>query len=894
MTTKRAATTSLVGRRKVKSSRRRRGGDEDSGLSDDENDLLEHTLPQYLQERRKERKEELEGGEGALRLPPSPPDEPELRWRSNLAEKPQLPGLTPPEAHQDIRLGDIGVIPAPIAKFLKPYQVEGTEWLQSLFVTQEGGILGDDMGLGKTIQIIAFLTAAFGKTADERDAKRMRTFRNKHEDTWYPRVLIICPGGLMENWQHELDRWGWWHVYRYHGTGAEKESALAAAESGRLEIMMTTYDTYMHGQDSVNCIRWDCVIADECHYIKNHKSQISQAMNKVNALCRIGLTGTAIQNRYEELWVLLNWTNPGAVSSLASWKRRICVPLKLGQSHDASNSQLARARSVAEKLVKNLLPRFFKRRTKALIAHQLPKKTDRVVFCPLTETQADAYDQFVDHELVHAIRDSQLPCYCGSERKQGWCCVQEVEGLGRWSNHVFPVLHTIQKLSNHIALMFPTGTVDPEKHEKDLEKMKIALPDTWEDLYMTREHIKHKANPEFCGKWKVLRKLLKLWYDNGDKVLVFSHSVQLLSMLEMLFKNTTSYNVSYLDGTMKYVDRAAAVDEFNANPKQFVFLISTRAGGVGINVTSANKVVIMDPNWNPAYDLQAQDRAYRIGQTRDVEVFRFVSAGTVEEIVYARQIYKQQQANIGYNASAERRYFKGVQGEAAQKGEIFGLTNLFAPLKTNVVLRDIVNKTNIAEARAGVEIAGLDLEASNEGEDDFDAFGRATSPKDAHEAAISELAAEIIDEPSRKRKLAQEKAKKDAVQAILASAGVEYTHENAEVIGGSKWETKISSRAQKAGNDMDYVNERAFAKDLPNLDPTLPQGEVDEGIEIRYKYRPPEEVRRRQFCSMAKMFGFDGKDAITEFALVVEGWTQEQRRNCLEHFYKERRASLRH
>ncbi|KAI7033058.1 DNA excision repair protein, partial [Hortaea werneckii] len=180
---------------------------------------------------------------------------------------------------------------------------------------------------------------------------------------------------------------------------------------------------------------------------------------------------------------------------------------------------------------------------------------------------------------------------------------------------------------------------------------------------------------------------------------VFSHSVKLLKMLQLLFKTTTSYNVSYLDGSMTYQDRQNSVDEFNASDDQFVFLISTKAGGIGLNITSANKVVVVDPNWNPSYDLQAQDRAYRIGQTRDVEVFRLVSKGTVEEIVYARQIYKQQQANIGYNASVERRYFKGVQDQKEMKGEIFGLKNLFAAMSENVVLREIVNKTNVAETR---------------------------------------------------------------------------------------------------------------------------------------------------------------------------------------------------
>jgi hypothetical protein len=208
------------------------------------------------------------------------------------------------------------------------------------------------------------------------------------------------------------------------------------------------------------------------------------------------------------------------------------------------------------------------------------------------------------------------------------------------------------------------------------------------------------------------------------------------------------------------------VDEFNSNPSAFVFLISTKAGGLGLNITSANKVVIVDPNWNPAYDLQAQDRAYRLGQTRDVEVFRLISAGTIEEVVYARQIYKQQQANIGYNASVERRYFKGVQDQKELKGEIFGLANLFAPTSEEIKLRDIFNKTNIAESRAGVEIAGLDLEVSRN-EDDDDVYDG------NEETALSQLAQEIIDEPGTRRKKAGEGTKKpDGVMAILASAGV--------------------------------------------------------------------------------------------------------------------------
>ena len=134
----------------------------------------------------------------------------------------------------------------------------------------------------------------------------------------------------MENWQNELNRWGFWHVDIYHGNS--KEAILQAAQSGRLEVMVTTYGTYRLAKDDINTVAWDCVIADECHIIKERSSAITQAMNEINALCRIGLTGTAIQNKYEELWTLLNWTNPGRFGPISTWVSSICNPLRKGQS----------------------------------------------------------------------------------------------------------------------------------------------------------------------------------------------------------------------------------------------------------------------------------------------------------------------------------------------------------------------------------------------------------------------------------------------------------------------------------------------------------------------------------------------------------------------------------
>ncbi|KAK2790513.1 hypothetical protein FQN52_005530 [Onygenales sp. PD_12] len=858
-------------------------------LSSDE-DLMEHTLPGYFQNRRAafdKKREHLQ--EAGLKLPPNFDDVEfsDDEHMEDLKEKPDFRNVAPSRKYEDIQLPySLGLVPAPIAQWLRDYQVEGVEFLHELFVYQKGGILGDDMGLGKTVQVIAFLTAAYGKTGDERDSKRMRKIRRRGNNTWYPRTLIICPGTLMHNWRSELNRWGWWHVESYHGAG--KEEALQSAASGRVEIMLTTYRTYALNKDAVNMVEWDCVVADECHVMKERKSETSQSMNEINALCRIGLTGTAIQNKYEELWTLLNWTNPGKFGPVSTWKSTICEPLKIGQSHDATVYQLSKARKTAKKLVNNLLPPFFLRRMKSLIAHQLPKKSDRAIFCPLTPTQSDAYERFLDSDIVQYIKTSSDPCDCGSGRKSGWCCHMYVPQGGKWQNYVFPALSNLQKLSNHLAILIPQSQDPKEKQDKDLEMLQIAMPDQWRDLYATRDSILNYANHEFCGKWKVLKKLLRFWHENGDKVLVFSHSVRLLKMLQMLFKHT-SYNVSYLDGSMSYDDRDKVVNNFNTDAREFVFLISTKAGGVGLNITSANKVVIADPNWNPAYDLQAQDRAYRIGQSRDVEVFRLVSVGTMEEIIYARQIYKQQQANIGYTASTERRYFSGVQEKKDQKGEIFGLQNLFQYQGDNVVLRDIVNKTNVAESRIGVKI--IDIDPQELKEEFTDLQDLPLQNDDEEDAGLSQLAAMIRGDDLLKKNIKNENtvipAKYDPIEAILAGAGVEYSHENSEVIGSSKIEERLSRRAEMAIDGASFGENRVFQASQDELTLGLPTS--TDGQRVKFEFHPPPDVMRRQFCSMAKRFGFDNT---TEFALAVEGMTQAQRRDYLARWYRERKAKL--
>lgn len=288
----------------AESRQRAKENGQSAGAVEDEYEMDED-LPEYLKKRRSVFDENYEKlGNAGLKLPPrsehylSPLDDEDLR---KLAERPDFPSsIESSREYKDVELPESGgTIPASIAQYLRDYQIKGVAFLHHLFVYQKGGILGDDMGLGKTVQVAAFLTAAFGKTGDERDNLRMRAMRRATSKPWYPRVLIICPSSIMMNWQNELTRWGWWHVGIYHG--AEKRSVLLSAESGTFEIVITTYGTYREHKDEVNKIAWDCVVADECHQLKESTSQITKAMDQINCLCRIGLTGTAIQNKFEEL-----------------------------------------------------------------------------------------------------------------------------------------------------------------------------------------------------------------------------------------------------------------------------------------------------------------------------------------------------------------------------------------------------------------------------------------------------------------------------------------------------------------------------------------------------------------------------------------------------------------
>ncbi|KAH8114900.1 P-loop containing nucleoside triphosphate hydrolase protein [Phellopilus nigrolimitatus] len=693
---------------------------------------------------------------------------------------------------------DIGTntkVPAHINTFLREYQRDGIKFLYERYKRGQGGILGDDMGLGKTVQVISFLSAIMTKFNDRRDVDRRRKHVSRLQDsrqwrqhkrlppanaTWHT-CLIIAPSTVVHNWEREFETWGYFEVGMYTGPPEQRCRTLKDFKLGRLDVVLTSFDTARGDINLLFDLPWSVIFVDEAHKLKNPTSKITLAFNEFKCKVRFGLTGTAIQNKYDELWTLLDWSSPGRLGTLKMFKTCVSKPLAVGQSANASEQERAIAKAVAKIFVAKLLPSFFLRRTKDLIRHQLPKKIDEVVFCPLTSQQILVYKRILAHRerrikvngpgpFVDAV-----PCDCGSGLTRTNCC------HAMDAAHFFTYLTVLLKISNHLALILPSPNDTEEQTKRNREVSKIAFKGETIPKYGPAILL-----PQFCGKWDVLNLLLKEWQkDRANKVLIFTKSVKLLDMLDYHL-NRNSYSFCRLDGSTKQNERMPLIDKFNNDPEIFAFLISTLAGGTGLNLTGANKVVIFDPNWNPAHDLQAMDRAYRFGQTRDVHVYRLLGAGSIEELIYARQVYKQQMMKIGYEASHQTRYFEGVQGDVKRKGELFGAENLFKLHEEKLATQMAIEKAHLAELDwAFTNMAsrpkgkGKSLTAEN-GD-----LRVGVKSRNHEESDLRGLETLLLDDdlPSTQRSNAV-----DEIHQILGAGYVKYSHQNDDLLRPSRVE----------------------------------------------------------------------------------------------------------
>ncbi|KAL0952740.1 hypothetical protein HGRIS_006971 [Hohenbuehelia grisea] len=733
---------------------------------------------------------------------PHPDSETESESEADLPADPRLkprPGFPLPQGQ--IPLGPFvldkekGVkVPAAINTFLREYQRDGIRFLYERYKDGRGGLLGDDIaiqGSGKTIQVISFLSAVMGKSGDKRDRNRRRQHVSGLQDlpAWKERrqlpaanarwetCLIIAPSTVAHNWEREFETWGYFEVGMYNGSPKERAPVLKDFKMGRLDVVITTHELARDEINLIDSLPWSCIIVDELHRVKNTSSKIAQAYHQFECVKRFGLTGTAIQNSYDELWTILDWTNPGRLGTRKQWKKYVAKPLALGQSAGSTEEERSIALIVARTLKDKLLPKFFLRRTKDIIKNQLPNKTDEVVFCPLSPIQIMAYKRLLNMEPVQNLVKRNDPCPCGSRKNRKSCCHPFMPG------DLFKYMSVLIKLSNHLALILPGPSDSPEQTARNRELAEIAFPNQEPPKYGTA-----MLQPQYCGKWAVLETLLTQWRkDPTNKVLIFTKSVKLLEMLEFHLQ-TRSFGFLKLEGQTKQKDRMAIIDQFHDDPEVFIFLISTLAGGTGLNLTGANKVVVFDPNWNPAHDLQAMDRAYRFGQTRDVSVYRLLGAGSVEELIYARQLYKQQQMAIGYQASVQTRYFEGVQGDTQKQGELFGIQNIFRLHEGTLATKMAIEKASLAELDWALSNL-TSTRSKKHGQEDWLADADSKIGKD--EGDLRGLGALMFDDAI------PEVQQENDIHDILGSIGVTYSHKNDQVLVPSRIEEERSLHALK-------------------------------------------------------------------------------------------------
>ena len=494
-------------------------------------------------------------------------------------------------------------IPGDIYPSLFDYQKTGVRWLWELYSQQVGGIIGDEMGLGKTIQAIAFLA---GLHYSKRITKP---------------VIVVAPATVMKQWVNEFHTW--WPAFRVsilHTSGSgmvdigresQREEELSTQIFGTSRrkplnksqkaakrivdqvvreghVLVTTYSGLQTYAELLIPVNWEYAILDEGHKIRNPNTAITIYCKELRTANRIILSGTPMQNNLVELWSLFDFVFPMRLGTLVNFRQQFEFPIRQGGYANASNLQVQTASKCAEMLKDTISP-YLLQRIKVDVAADLPKKTEQVLFCKLTRPQREAYEAFLGSDDMDSILNGKRQALYGVDM--------------------------LRKICNH--------------------------PDLQEHRVLSVKADYNYGIAGKSGKMVIVKELLDVWKKGGHKTLLFAQHRIMLDILEKYIKSMEDINYRRMDGNTPISSRQAMVDEFNTNPEAHVFLLTTKVGGLGINLTGADRVIIYDPDWNPSTDIQARERAWRLGQKREVQIYRLMVAGTIEEKIFHRQIFKQ-------------------------------------------------------------------------------------------------------------------------------------------------------------------------------------------------------------------------------------------------------------
>ncbi|XP_069587811.1 DNA repair and recombination protein RAD54B [Ranitomeya imitator] len=491
-----------------------------------------------------------------------------------------------------------------LAVHLRPHQKEGILFLYECVMGmrvsgQFGAILADEMGLGKTLQCICLIWTLL----------RQGPYGGKPV---LKKALIVTPGSLVKNWRKEFQKW----------LGIERMRVFAVDQDHKVEeflgsplypVLIISYEMLLRSLEQLQNLSFDLIICDEGHRLKNSSIKTTSALSSLSCGRRIILSGTPVQNDLQEFYALIDFVNPGILGSLSTYRKIYEEPIIRSREPSADKEEKKLGDERATELGR-LTGLFILRRTQEVINKFLPPKIESIVFCKPCMFQLDLYKKLLSSCLVRR-------------------CLQ---GSGEGSPHLV-CIGALKKLCNHPRLLYKTiqksSSVGCEE-----QSFYEALDELFPQDYSSNTDLEAES-----GKLQVLVKLLYAIREQSpsERVVLVSNYTQTLNILQDMCQQH-GYKCTRLDGQTPVTRRQQIVDAFNSKySPDFIFLLSSKAGGVGLNLIGGSHLILYDIDWNPANDIQAMARVWRDGQQRMVHIYRLLTTGTLEEKIYQRQISKQ-------------------------------------------------------------------------------------------------------------------------------------------------------------------------------------------------------------------------------------------------------------
>lgn len=532
-----------------------------------------------------------------------------------------------------------------IAPRIKDHQIDGVRfmWDEITKDTKHGCLLAHTMGLGKTMQIITLLVAIAEATSSDDATVTCQV----PEHLKALRTLILAPSGILNNWLEELQRWAPSGVlgYMYY---VEASSALhtrdntikAWSKTGGILLMGYPLFRALPGKNEdllrILLKETSLVIADEAHHLKNQKASLSKLANSFKTQSRIALTGSPLSNNVEEYYSMINWISPGFLGEPEEFTVKYGQPIKEGLWKDASTAVRRRAKICLATLKRVVRNKVHRRTVASLKGHGLPPKKEFLIYLDLSEVQKNIYQVFVQNILASSRNMLTGKLHV----KSVWSLVSTLRLLLAHPTILHAHLQATQAEASRTTTRESSNSDDEPLDAADSAvwgEPAQVLSSTLDTLMVEQVHSAIDASYKMMALDKILEETLRL----GDNILVFSQSILSLDFVESKLCREKHRPYKRLDGSTPTVTRQKMVNEFNAGTQQ-VFLISTTAGGVGLNIYGANRVVILDSKYNPLHEQQAIGRAYRMGQTKKVFVYWLLCDGTFERVMQNQQIFKNQ------------------------------------------------------------------------------------------------------------------------------------------------------------------------------------------------------------------------------------------------------------